>query len=150
MLVIALAIVIAQACWLEAAYAPVDCAAIAHVLVNRADGGDVAAMAHAYSLDKPTPRAAFARQLPQGLPVQELPRFNALVAIATRVLQGTLANPCPRARHWGSPVLKPDLERAERAIAQGRWRVIQCRRPTANRFYGATTKRQFRVRRPGD
>lgn len=151
----AVALIITQACYLEAAWHPVDCAAIAHVLVKRADGTPegVARMAFAYSLNKPTPRAARARLLPQGLHPRELPRFAALVAIATAVLEGKLPNPCPRARHWGSRVLPNDVARAERAIRARRWTAVVCKRGTANAFYApahgqASAKRHLHPRSP--
>ena len=145
----ALAVVIAQACWLEATYRTEDCAAIAHVILKRAASARVepAVMAYAYSLNKPTPRAAQARALPAGLPARELPRWQALVRIAQGALEGRISNPCPRARHWGSPVLAPDVERAGRAIRQNRWVVVVCTRRTANTFYAHAAKRELRRRR---
>ena len=147
-MLIPLAIVLAQACYLESDYRVDECAAIAHVLVRRAHGGDVAKMAHAYSLDKHTPRARRARHLPRGLPARELPRWLELVATAQGVLDGTVANPCPRAMHWGSRTLPTDVARAERALGQGRWRVVRCTRGMANAFYALTSKRVLRRRGP--
>ena len=146
-----LSIVLAQACWLEATWQSTDCAAIAYVILRRADDARMtpAAMAHAYSLDKKTPRAAKARALPEGLHARELERFAVLVDITEGVLEGRIANPCPRAFHWGSRVLSTDVACAEHAISQGRWRVVRCKKATANAFYAkAAAQGEFRPRSP--
>lgn len=134
---------LARACYLETTWNPTDCAAVVHVLLRRARQADVtpAAMAYAYSLRKPTARAAYARALPSGLRPADLPRWQALVAVAEGVIAGEIANPCPRAVHWGSPRLAPDLARARRAIAAQRWVVVRCRGRTANTFYAKAPKR---------
>lgn len=129
---------IAQACYLEATWNHRDCSAITYVLLRRAErtGRTVEQTTLAYSLNKKTPRAAYARQLPAGLGPKGLKEWGALVAVVEGVLSGRIKDPCRgRPTHWGSPHKSlPDPERAAKAILEGRWVEARCG-AVANRFY---------------
>jgi hypothetical protein len=62
-------------------------------------------------------------------------RWARLRAIALRLLAGDIPNPHPRARHFGSRVLRTDRERAARAIEQGRWRALPAKRGEVQAYY---------------
>ncbi len=129
---------VAQACWLEATWRHDDCAAITRALERRAVRArlHIAQMAWRYSLNKPTTRAAYAQRLPAGLSAREIERWDALVGVVEEALARTIPDPCPHATHWGSPSAQlPDVDRAERALREGRWRLVKCRTKTANAFY---------------
>ena len=137
-----MAVLLAQACWLEAGWSPADCAAIAYVIRARAArrGSTFTEMLVAYSaIDADSPRATFARQLPDGDEPTWNARTNArwrqLRRHAAAVLAGNVRNPCVGARDWGARNLPNDVRRAVKAIEAGRWRVVTCTEQTANAFY---------------
>ena len=129
---------LAQACYLEATWNHRDCSAITYVLLRRAKrtSRTVEQMTHAYSLNKDTPRAAYARRLPAGLGPNGLKEWSGLVAVVEGVLSSRIKDPCRgHPTHWGSPHKSlPDLERAAKAIREGRWVEARCG-TVANRFY---------------
>lgn len=135
-------LVAARACWLEATWRTDDCTAVLYVLMRRADRArvDLSTMAWRYTaLRASTPRAELARQLPDGDEPSWSPAYNrrwaALRAHAAAVLAGRVLDPCPGATHWGGLALATDRRRAETAVRAGRWRRVQCARPTANAFF---------------
>jgi hypothetical protein len=139
---------VARTCWLESTWRLDDCAAITRVLERRAARARVplTEMAWRYSLNKTTPRAAYAQRLPAELSATEMKRWNTLVGVVEATLARLIPDPCPGATHWGSPSRQlPDVERAARAIREDRWRVVQCRTRTANIFYAETRKRVLRA-----
>lgn len=133
----------ARSCWLEAGFSLPDCAAIVGVITARAErsGWTYERMLWAYTaLDAKSPRAAFARALPD----DDVPswtradnaRWYELRAIATDALEGGTPSPCEaRTSHWGGMAIASDAERANSAIAAGRWRKAKCRARLVNRFF---------------
>lgn len=131
-----LALLVGRACWLEATWRHDDCASIAYVLKRRAArvGWSIERMTVKYSaLDSGTERARKALRLPIGFDAGEMAQWHALVAMAAGALAGTVADPTPRAMHWGARNLPEDTDRAAKAVREGRWRLI--RSATANAFY---------------
>lgn len=132
---------LARVCWKESTFRRSDCAAIAYVLKRRARarGWTFERMAYAYSLGKKTERSAHARSLPDGDARRFSPAANRewsdLREYARDALAGRIANPCPRAGHWGGMKLTPDLERATRAVSEGAWVPVDCRVDTVNTFF---------------
>lgn len=139
---VARALQLSRACWVESGFREADCAAIAFVIARRAQlaGVSFGDMLWRYSaLSSRTPRARFARSLPWGNHPEKPDGWNAswqrLREHAAAVLRGEVADPCPRAAHWGSGSVRVDRERAARAISDGRWARVRCREVVVNRFY---------------
>jgi hypothetical protein len=111
---------LARVCAFEADRRLDDCRAIFFVAVKRARmaGIDAIEMLHRYStFDRSrSKRAARIRR-------EEPPAV--LGTLAARLLAGELADPCPRARHWGGK-----LDHAKPGMIP-----VRCSRPTANTFY---------------
>lgn len=135
-------VVAASVCWLEASFSETDCAALLHALLRRAERSDTSFvdMAYRYSaLRRTHERAVLARQLPDG----DEPTWNTAVnrswaklrLLAKGVLEGTVADPCPRSTQWGGMKLKHDVRRAQAAVAAGRWVEAKCAGQTANTFF---------------
>lgn len=110
-------VLIARVCWSESGPDPVECAAIAHVLAERASlrGVSVRTMARAYA-PRATGRESYgARSWVAALHPDrtvEVPgrsdewirvRFAALVVVVWHALRGMTDTPCPGALHWSSP-----------------------------------------------
>jgi hypothetical protein len=75
-------------------------------------------------------------------------RWERMIELARRWLAGEVEPVCDYGPlvHWGSRRLAPDVARAERATAAGRWRSAHCydsparRRPTRNAFYCSASR----------
>ncbi len=130
------ALVLARACWGEEGFNVAGCAAVVYVLRARARrvGVDVATMAQRYSsaLRGGSARQLLAQRLPAGdepsWPAEWNRRWARVREVAAGALAGHIANPCPRAAHFGGMTLGPDHNRATRAVREGRWRRVRCRR----------------------
>ncbi len=140
-------LLLAQSCFVEANWSHADCTAIAFVIRARSKraGSTFTEMLVAYSaIDADSPRATFARQLPDGDEPTWNARTNArwrqLRRHAAAVLTGNVRNPCVGARDWGARNLPNDVRRAVNAIEAGRWRVVQCEAETANAFYAEVSR----------
>ncbi len=107
-------------------------------------------MATAYSaIDSGTPRAREVSAYPDGDVPGKGDAFNRrwrdLRAYAALIADGDVTDPCPGADHWNARNLAPERDRAEKAIREGRRRLVRCREHTANMFT-ATTARAPRIR----
>lgn len=140
----------AQACWLESSFSVHSCTAEMWVWFKNAkikpplmsgvedDERFYWAIAdYEHALWARSKRAAFARRLPWGdspeLSAKENGRWAELRARVLRVLGGAVADPYPRARHFGSRTHPVDRARAQRAIDAGRWRLLKT--DTRQAFY---------------
>jgi hypothetical protein len=128
-----------------------DQAAALHVVKRRAEraGVSLEQMATAYSAvfsGKGSPRKAWVLAIeadckqPSGWPqrlrwARYAQRCRDTFARVERFLRGELPDPCPRAEHFGSRVLRADVERAERAVREGRWTPARCRGETVNAYF---------------
>ena len=139
---------VSEATWLER-----DHRALLHVLGRRADsaGVSVEAMALRYvSIFKarvPADRLWILQlepecNRPEAWPAHldwEAHRMQCELTVerVRAFMAGDSIDPCAgRAWHWGAMNLPRDIDRAERAG----WEVVRCDGPTANRFYGRTSR----------
>ena len=146
----------ARICWSESGpRAHAECAAIVHVLVERAAslGRGFADMARSYA-----PRATGAvdghrrpfvpllsidaERAPLGWPHHGMrysegrTLLSALAATAWRALRGIDETPCPGAEHWGARGCGP----CRRRMRAAGLRRIQCRTETSNTFWGGVRR----------
>ena len=131
-------LLVAKVCYLESSYRRPDCAAIVAVARARASRVDRPwqDVLLAYSaLSKGSERAAMASAFSREAGPRGWLRF---LRYADLVAAGSVPNPCPGARHWGSPSLPRDVANARDAVASGRWVLAACATSTANVFYRET------------
>lgn len=126
--------------YLEGGFSLTDAAATVYVIKARARraGWSFERMAWKYSaLDADNDRARFARELPNGDLEEwgraENRRWAAVRRVAALALAGRVRNPAPGATHWGARNLRPDVERGNRAVQEGRWERVQSE--TKNAFF---------------
>lgn len=142
----------ARICWSESGpRAHAECAAIVHVLVERASmlGRGFASMARAYAPRATGTVAGHRRpfvpllsidveRAPLGWPHHGMrysegrTLLSALAATAWRALRGIDETPCPGAEHWGAR----GCGACRRRMRAAGLRRIQCRAETANTFWG--------------
>lgn len=130
------ALVLAQACHVEATWRKSDCSAIYHLAKRKGGTGWSSWLLQYSALRKNrTRRAAEIAEWPWGdIPRQTDPhnkRWGEQRQYALELIAGLHADPCPKARHWGGPDIDPP---------RGRMVPVVCEPRTANVFYALSPK----------